>query len=178
MTRNELNTEYFNWMCGLVCERGRSYRKLMTYLHTVEFTYTIPLDDNRATDGIDLRYRFAYERDYNQAMIAEYLDDKPCSVLEMMVALVNRCEEETTDDPEVGNRTKLWFYNMIVSLGLKSMTDSAFDEEYVSHVIDRFLNRDYSPNGKGGLFTVKNYRRDMRRVEIWNQMHWFLDEVL
>jgi hypothetical protein len=136
------------------------------------------MDDNRAFDGMDLRYRFACKTGYSQAMVAHYLDDRQCSVLEMMVALVNRCEEEIMDDPDLGDRKKEWFLSMIKSLGLKQMTDSRFNPGYVDRVITRFLNRDYAPNGEGGLFTVNDSRCDMRRAEIWHQMNWYLDEIL
>ena len=178
MTEETLNKEYFDWMYGLVCDDRKPYQKLLARLHTIEFIYSLPMDDNRAVDGINLRYRFAYERDYHPAMIAEYLDNKPCSVLEMMVALVYRCEEQITDDPAFGDRKKQWFMSMIRSLGLIEMTNANLDEFRVDLAISRFLNREYRPNGEGGLFTVQEYRRDMRVVEIWYQMCWYLNEVL
>ena len=178
MTQETLSKEYFDWMCGLVCDERMPYQKLLRHLHTIEFMYTIPIDDNRAVDGVDLRYRFAYENNYHPAMIAEYIDNKPCSVLEMMVALAHRCEEQIMDDREYGNRTQQWFMAMIESLGLGDMTNSAFDELHVDIVITKFMNRDFKPNGEGGLFTVHHYRRDMRLVEIWYQMCWYLNEVL
>lgn len=178
MTQETINKEYFDWMCDLVCDRQSPYRKLVARLHELEFTYTLPMDDNRFTDGVDLRYRFAYDRDIHPAIIAEYLDNKPCSVLEMMVALINRFEEQIMDDPAIGDRKTQWFKSMLESLGLLEMTDSNFNEHKVDLAITRFLHRDYAPNGRGGLFTVENYRRDMRLVEIWYQMCWYLDEVL
>ena len=182
MNRNTLNNEYFQWMYDLVIgdepTRHSSYQRLLSYLHNREFVYTIGMDGNRAEDGIDLRYRFAYENDYDDAMVARYLDDKPCSILEMMVALAIRCEEHIMDNPDVGNRTGQWFWNMVETLGLISMDDRHFDERYTESVVDRFLNRDYKRNGKGGLFEVKNCRRDLRGVEIWYQMCWYLDSIL
>ena len=147
MTRDELNSEYFDWMCRLVLDprysRRVSYRKLLRFLHSVDFTYTISMDGNREEDGVELRYRFGYDNSYESAMISAYLDARPCSVLEMMIALAIRCEEHIMDDPDIGNRTGQWFWNMIVSLGLNSMTDARFDEEYADEVIERFLNREY-----------------------------------
>lgn len=183
MTRNELNSEYFNWMCQLVCDERRysrrlSYRKLLSFLNSVDFNYTIDMDGNREEDGIDLRYRFGYENSYESSMITAFLDDQPCSVLEMMIALAIRCEEHIMDDPDVGDRTGQWFWNMIVNLGLGSMTDDKFDECYVERVIDRFLNREYERDGEGGLFTVKHCKHDLRTVEIWYQMCWYLDEIV
>lgn len=182
MTRNELINLYFKWMCGLVCNKRYSkrpsYQKLLRYLHSIDFQYSIPRDDNRAADGEDLRYRFAYERRYDDVIIAEYLDDRPCSVLEMMIALALRCEEDIMDNPDLGDRKGQWFWEMLVNLGLGSMHDENFDEDYVDEVIERFHDRNYEPNGKGGLFTVENPPIDMRRAEIWYQMCWHLNEVL
>ena len=170
MTRREIDDKYFEWMYDLVCEgryaRGISYRKLLGYLHEVEFTYTISNDANRAEDGIDLRRRFPYG----------FALDGPCSVLEMMIALAIRCEESIMDDPKVGNRTGQWFWRMVTNLGLGSMSDNRFDEKLVKDVIERFLDRDYEPDGRGGLFTVCcDY--DLRDVEIWIQLGWYLNGI-
>lgn len=111
-------------------------------------------------------------------MIASYLDNRPCSVLEMLIALAFRCEEHIMTDPDIGNRMGQWFWNMIVSLGLGSMSDSRFDAAYTDDVISRFMNRKYKRNGEGGLFTVERCKYDMRTVEIWWQMNWYLDSIL
>ena len=58
------------------------------------------------------------------------------------------------------------------------MTDSKFDRDFVDDVIARFLNREYEPDGKGGLFTVKNCSNDMRKVEIWSQLSWYLGSIM
>lgn len=171
---------YFEWMYDKVA-KGRygksiSYVKLLLYLHTVDFTYTIPKDANRAADGVDLRYRFADE--FARIENAEDYLSGPCSVLEMMVALALRCEETIMDDPAYGDRTGQWFWGMIVSLGLGPMTDDCYEEEYVKERIDIFLRRGYEPNGKGGLFTVRNHSQDLRTVEIWYQLCWYLDTIL
>ena len=182
MTRSELNSKYFNWMCQLVLGRRHSkslsYRKLLRFLNRVDFFYTIPMDGNREGDGINLRYRFGYENSYKSSEITTYLDNRPCSVLEMMIALAIRCEEHIMDDPDIGNRTGQWFWNMIVNLCLGSMTDAKFDEDYANEVIERFLNRQYERNGEGGLFTVEHCNRDLRMVEIWYQMCWYLDKFV
>lgn len=181
MTRDELNNRYFDWMYQLVCSRkytrGLSYQKLLNHLHGIDFYYTIGMDGNRADDGIELRYRFGHENSYEESMIASYLDNRPCSVLEMMLALAIRCEEQIMDDPDIGDRTGRWFWDMIGNLDLGSMSDSIFDRNYVNDVVFRFLDRDYERNGEGGLFTVDN-GRDLRSVEIWYQMLWYLNDIL
>ena len=66
---------------------------------------------------------------------------------------------------------------MIASLGLNGMSDNHYDEKYVNDVINRFLDREYEPNGKGGLFTIRNCEHDLRDVEIWYQLCWYLDTI-
>lgn len=133
------------------------------------------MDENRYADGINLRYRFGDDNRVSQAEIATYLDTRPCSVLEMMLALAIRCEESIMSDPEIGDRTGQWFWNMIVSLHLGTMNDRRFDLAYTQQAVARFLNRAYKPNGEGGLFTLEHCRYDLREVEIWYQAMWYLD---
>lgn len=181
MTRIELEKEYFEWLRNLVCDctfaETISYDKLLAYLHDVEFTFIILKDGNRAEDGVDLRYRFADERcpELYYDEVDELLSG-PCSVLEMMIALALRCEETIMDDTEYGDRTGQWFWNMIVNLGLGDMMDSRFDFYHVEDVIAKFVNREYEPDGRGGLFRVRHCDYDMRDIEIWIQMMWYLDE--
>lgn len=178
--KKDLINEYFDWMYQLVCKdtKGVSYRKLLCQLYDITFDYTIAMDGNRAEDGIDLRYRFGYEHNIEGSAIASHLDNKDCSILEMMVALAIRLEEHIMDNPDIGDRTCKWFLNMIANLGLDKMTDEYYDRHHVTQIINRFLNRKYKRNGEGGLFTVHHNRIDMRSVEIWYQAMWYLDEVL
>lgn len=176
MTGNELKNRYLDWLCDLI--HPIAHHKLLAHLHGVDFFYKIALDGNRAEDGVELRYRFGCLFRYPEAEIAAYLDDRPCSVLEMMVALAVRAEEHIMVNPDIGNRTAEWFWGMVESLGLGSMTDERFDVNYVDKLIFRFLNRQHKPNGEGGLFTIKNYRRDLRSVEIWYQMCWYMNDIL
>ena len=176
MTRDEVIDAYFDWLYTLVCgkyySRETSYKRLLRYLHNVEFIYSIAMDENRAEDGVDLRRRFAKTDEE-----LDYLSG-PCTMFEMMVALAIRCEETIMDDASVGNRTGQWFWGMVVSLGLGAMIDSRFDIERVGDIVERFLYRDYEPNGEGGLFTIKNADVDLRDVEIWVQMCWYLDSII
>ena len=177
--RYRIREEYFDWLYELVCKQRYSnrisYKKLLTHLHNTVFRYSILKDQNRAEDGICLRYRFTDE--YYSIKDAEKYLKGPCSVLEMMVALAVRCEENIMDDPNIGDRTGQWFWEMIGNLGLGSMNDTRFDIIYVDEVISKFLDRKYSPDGRGGLFTIKNCDCDLRKVEIWYQLCWYLDSI-
>ena len=180
--RDRILNEYFEWMIRLVCDgkysRGLSWRQLFRLLHETEFIYILEMDGNRADDGIDLRYRFAFDSGYNERTIDEVMSDEPCSILEMMVALAQRCEEHITDDPDSGNRTGKWFFEMIESLGLLDMDDSHFEKIIAADILDCFMRREYRSDGRGGLFTISDSEHDMREAEIWYQMNWYLDSIL
>lgn len=178
MTQMKVVNAYFDWMYDLVSgrrfARGISYRKLLLHLHDVEFIYSIPRDANRADDGIRLRDRFADEEDFPDADL--YLEG-PCSVLELMVALALYCEEHIMDDPVIGNRTGQWFWIMITNLGLGGMDDKKYDPRKVDEVMERFLRREYEPDGAGGLFKVRNCEDDLRDLEIQYQLYRFINSI-
>lgn len=179
MFRDQIINDYFEWLWNFTKCRGHSQnRKIITLLHNIEFRYSIPMDANREEDGIDLRYRFITEvgipKNYQE--VYEYLDG-PCSVLEMMIALAIRCEESIMDDPDIGDRTSEWFWLMMKNLGLDYMSDRKFNRDIAEEKISIFLDRKYKRNGEGGLFVV-NGRRDLRKVEIWYQMCWYLDTIM
>lgn len=173
-----VNSDYFEWMYDLVCDRRFpatvTYRQLLTFLHEVEFVYFVPYDENRAADGIALRYHYCL---LHECLHLERYLTGPCSVLEMMIALAIRCEG-LADDPGLGDRTAQWFWEMITTLGLGSMQDSNYNEWFVNDVITRFLNREYEPDGRGGLFRVRDWNRDMRTAEIWHQLMAYINSMV
>jgi hypothetical protein len=183
MTRQDIRNEYFDWLSSIVCgdryAKQISYKNLLAHLHNIEFSYIIPRDQNRAEEGEALRYRFAITQGYeDSADEIVYILDGPCSVFEMMVALAIYCEENIMDDPHIGNRTGQWFWNMIANLGIGGMQNDRYDPRHVDYVIERFLNRDYEPDGRGGLFRIVGCEYDLRDMEIWKQLCWYLDTIV
>lgn len=173
---------YFSWISLLAIkddEVRNRYSILLENLWRTPFVYIIPLDENRAIDGTRLRYRFGYLHGYTEEEIYNGIDNgRPCSVLEMMVALAFRSEEHIMQNPSNGDRTSQWFIDMLDNLRLLSMTNDNFDENYFGRCMHIFMSREYSPNGRGGLFTVKYPRRDMRYTEIWYQCMWYFEELM
>lgn len=182
MTRDDVLNQYFEWLFDTVCgtrfASDISFRKLITHLHNTEFRYLIKGDENRAREGANLRHRFALLKLPNipEHEILDILTG-PCSVLEMMVALAIYCEEHVMDNPQYGDRTGQWFWNMVVTLGLGDQMDNRYDKRLVTETLERFMNRKYSPNGQGGLFMIRNCKRDLRKVGIFHQMCWYLDTI-
>ena len=80
--------------------------------------------------------------------------------------------------PRASTFSEYLFWIMLDNLGLSEMDDMHFDINIVEQAVDRFLDRDYMADGDGGLFILEFPRRDLRGVEIWYQMCWYLDELL
>lgn len=173
-----LRKDYFEWMYSTVCD-GRfanenSYRDLISYLDRVEYRWILPDDANRAADGEQsLRWRFLF---WNGMEDRIYELKGSCTVLEMILAMAFRCEE-IMDDAVIGDRTAQWFWDMINNLGLGGMTDRRFDINYVEDVVNTFLDRKFNPDGHGSLFVVRNCHTDLRDVNIWTCMLWYLDNI-
>ena len=178
MRRNtRIEQDYFEWIYGIVCNdrfsEDNSYRMILEHLNEIELIYLIQKDDNRAKDGVKLRYRYGYFT-HNYGIEDDILG--PCSVLEMMVALAIRCEETIMCNTKLGDRTGQWFWSMVNNLELGSMTDRNYDQEYVDQCAHRLLYREYDADGRGGLFTVRNCEYDLRKMEIWSQLMRYISD--
>lgn len=185
MGNNDILAEdYYIWLLHFVEDseyKTCDYTKLLNKLWNTEFYSILNYDDNRIADGLDLRNEFA---DLEVIHIYYLADNLPeyCTVLEMMIALAKRLENDILYDEKYGDRTSKWFWMMVENLGLADSYDGYFREYYVQSVLERFLERQYKPNGKGGLFVVNSGQKsgqiDMRGTEIWYQAQYFLDEIL
>lgn len=173
--KNETMLAYQDYLLSFVCDeyQTRYFSRLLSMLMEVPFEPTnVGLDSNRALDGLALREHYAkiYKIDISK------LGTK-CSVLEMMIALAIRCEQEYMSDNELGDRTNRWFWYMIRSMGLLGMDDGRMEDEQAYSIIQNMLYRRYERDGRGGLFYVKNCQRDLREDEIWTQMNQYLISI-
>lgn len=170
-----LDDQYLEWLyrrIGVVRNRNpaRSYWELAKQLYTMKFTWSVPNDDNRAADGVDLREAFLCEQDLDADDDWLMLD---CSVLEMLVALAQRTSFESAGDPGT------WFWRMMDHLDLRHYTDDQYSvgvAEEIDHAIQTVLDRTYDRDGRRGLFPLNHARENQRSVELWYQMSAYLLE--
>lgn len=176
----DIQREYYEWLCDLATGMRhirQRYHVLLKLLHDTEFIWDFPLDENRAADGVDLRWEFAAEHDIPDDAIDATIGREPCSVLEMMVGLANRCENQIMENDAFGSRVSYWFEIMLRSSGLYLETNVGFRDKRYQNTITNLLTRNYDPDGRGGWFYVPGFDRDMRETEIWYQMHAYLETV-
>lgn len=151
------------------------YYQLIQYLDETDYYWSVPLDEDRATNGIALRRRWAKETGIPEEDVNFVFQDRRCSVLEMLVAICLDAEERIMWDFDIGNQSSRWFWMIMGNLGIACMNDILFDYDYVEQSINKMLNRDYEYDGtNGGPFIVPNPRRDLRQVNYWMQFMWYL----
>ncbi len=160
---------YFNWLCSLMDPTGMT-SDLMKLLFELPFMYQKSGDEARAKDGLSLRTRYLSESENNELDYSE-----PCSVLEMMVALAFRAED-ILYDPSDGTHAPSIFWQMVMNMGIMKTENDQFDYYDARQKIFRMMGRRYTSNGKGGLFRIPNCKEDLREVELWYQMLWYVNK--
>jgi len=165
--------EYFEYLLGIVWKEG--YNELLAQLYQHPFTHFVPNDDNRAADGKHLREEFLIER----SRMGSFSFPPTCTFLEMLIALSYRVEYQLFDMP-YGLDARAAFWTLIENLELGWCTDAAFNSDDGVGIIAekvRVVNtRDYEGDGYGGLFPLREPKKDQRKVEIWYQMMAYLME--
>lgn len=162
---------YFNWLYSKVASvawptPSLTFWTLLRDLHSIEFVWLIPGDDNRAVDGLELRTEFLnlVETDQDPCWM-----NIGCSVLEMLISFSRRAEFQTEVD------ARSWFWIFMENLDLDELNDAGtYDSRVTADILDQFLWRTYSRKGEGGLFPLRNPEHDQRKIEIWYQFCEYL----
>lgn len=176
---SELDEAYLSWLYSQVASvktraRNRTYWSLLRQLHSVEFVWLVPRDDNRAEHGRALRDEFL--RDGAVVVSGDVSDDwlsAGCTMLEMLIALARVLAFEVDGEP------RAWFWHLIEILDLEQFNDREYDHhacEVIEEATTRVIWRLYAPNGVGGLFPLRNPAEDQRVVELWYQASAYLLE--
>ena len=166
---------YWSWLMDIV-KFPSNYSKLGNFLASEQFTWINPMDGNRADDGIGMRLMYARVSGMS-VVSSDIYSDMSCTVLEMLVALSYRIEQDLMGTPGDDHPEK-WFWEFMHNLGIDAESDDVFDENYVSLVIDTWLNRGFRRNGIGSPFPLTRAFGDQRRKEIWVQVQGYLNEKL
>jgi hypothetical protein len=179
--KTEVSTEqaYFVWLCELVHvqQENSSYYNLFSDLFEKPFRYSIEQDENRALDGLAICQYFCDE----EGVVFEYdSGERPCSVLEVLIALAKRMDFEISDPDFDGDNTAKYFWEMLGNLGLTVYSDDMYyqlDGSFnVDVILNVFLDRTYQPDGHGGVFPLRRPSVDQRYIELWYQMNAYILE--
>ena len=180
MNDMDLYVEYYNWLLNKI-EFGNFtelYIGLLRRMFGTAYFSALPIDENRASDGKDLRYFFCEETGYDLDDLNLAVGDS-CTVLEMLIAFADLIANKELGNAEKGDRTPDWFWRMVKNLGLLDYPGEYLPLELrleVTTIIQNWLNRNINYDGSGGLFPLKNPPGDERNVEFLYQMRAYLNE--
>lgn len=167
MTR-QIEDEYFYWLTSqieLPADNPHTYNDLFRRMHETEFVWHIPHDDDRAQDGLDLRGQFLNGRRYK----FKY----GVSVLEVLIALSIRVAFTA------GGHAPYWAWQLIENLRLDRRPDP-FNKgraDRVDETLEALIWRTYQRDGKGGFFPLNQANEDQTKIDIWNQMNAYVNEI-
>ena len=166
----DLYLEYFGWLTAWVNDsehNAAQYTEVLWKLYDTKFVVSMERDQNRVDDALDFRSRFVpFRLDFH------------VSILEIMISMAARIEDTIMKNTSEEDRTSVWFWDMMNSLGLANQNDVLFDDQYVLEVLHDFNNRKYERNGVGSLFVTRDRSKDMREMELWFQMHARFHDIL
>jgi hypothetical protein len=163
---------YFHWLEAQVREEGhqrRTYTDLLMLMHSKEFVWLIPNDDNRIHDGMDLRREFIHETEAPNWVKFE----EPCSVLEVLVGLSRRVAFAA------GGNAEGWAWQLLINLDLERMSDPLSQRKAakVDQILEALIWRTYNPDGSGGFFPLSWPEEDQTKIELWYQMSAYVNEI-
>ena len=165
------NLKYLMWLCNRVGLDTKKYKRLASALYRMPFEWpgSIPMDSNRAQDGVMLRYYYNQETGNTPPS-----DDLGCSVLEMLVALAERMDSIIGEPGII--QYDVWFGIFMANLELYDETDEFFREGEVKEVVSNMMHREIDYDGIGGLFPLARPYEDQRDLSIWDQMSCYINE--
>lgn len=157
------------------------YSRLSRILFGIPFRSMVSMDVNRASDGIYMREDYIDHHPGSEYEVSCHLDGE-CSVLEFLTSFAARVDEATSY-----RKTRIqWVSYFIRNMGLIEFDDRFFgdnperDDELecaVDERVARTLDRRYNYDGSnGGLFVLRKPPCDLRTVEYWWQMQYYVLE--
>ena len=153
---------YYDWLLGIVhvTDYG-DYGMLMDDLANTEYVWPSGMytrqEANRVADAYTLREIFLDETGENA------VNESFVSLLEVLIALARRAEDDILYDYRYDDRTADWFWEWIDNLELAQYDDNNYDPDSVLLIIEDFMNR-----RNIGLLGRQKYVRKMK--SLWEQM--------
>lgn len=169
----DLEEDYFHWLlffCNL--DEEKNYYYGFRVLLNIPFRLKKPRDINRSIDGskwkkkYPIPHRFLEEKEEIQEFF-----DKEVSVLEVLLGLALRVDQEITGEMSEEDHPEAFFMEMMRNLKLSELS-----EREIRTKMTRWMNGTYKKNGEGTPFPVKNKVVDQREREIWDQMQAYIRE--
>jgi hypothetical protein len=172
----ELKENYLRWLeAQLKDEHGpeKSFWDLLNLMFEKPFGWLdhVPMDENRAVDGTDLRVDFAHSIGRRPETVKELFG--PCTFVELIIGLSRRMAFVA------GGSAPGWAWQLLQNLEMHRLSDPLTPSKArrADEIMDRVIQRTYRPDGTGGLFPLAWPEEDQRKVELWYQLNSFIEEL-
>jgi|SRR3954466_9306880 hypothetical protein len=179
--RETVTEDYLRWLEPQLRDEyantTKTYRELRDIMFAKEFTWTVPMDDNRLQDGQDLRVEFVSMMPgsirIKQDTADILLTVAPVSFLEVLISLSRKMAFVA------GGDAPGWAWHLLTNLELHRMADTLTRPKRlkIEEILNTVIDRTYLPNGQGGFFPLAWPEEDMTRVELWYQMNAYIAEL-
>lgn len=157
---------YFEWLISQIdIRKNKTYFYVFERMHNLEFVWTVPNDDNRIQDALDVRREFMDQ-------INGHLNLASATLLEILISLSRRAEFITSESAH------LWAWRLLKNLKLTNLSDPVTNSEAqkIDDILEALVWRTYSSSGEGGFFPLKYPKEDQTKVEIWYQLNAYVIE--
>lgn len=146
------------------------YWGLVNLMFDKEFTWSVPHDDNRIADALQLRNEFSDETRFRRSQVERL---GPCSFLEVLIGLSRRLAFIA------GGEAPGWAWILMGNLELQNMKDPLSTRKInrINSIMDTVIERRYSPDGMGGFFPLAWPDDDQTVIELWYQMNFYVEEL-
>lgn len=162
--------DYGDWLHHKYFIGRKNYKMLLNELLNSQFIFVLERDANRMEDGAYLRDQYFMENGISGSFL-----DRPISILEVLLALAIRIDNEYVGSPN-DPRPDMIFWEFLSNLRLTEYQDSRFNVRKIHEILDFWMYRRYKYDGNGGIFPLKNPKNDQKKVELWDQTMAYLTE--
>lgn len=146
------------------------YSNLLFQLFNTPFAAVLIRDENRVSDGEDIRVRF-----FNHMGLSGSFNGHDVSILEVILALSDRVDREYTGNP-LDPHPEIIFWELLGNLGVDKFDNNHYNSVEIDEILAIWINREFDFNGNGSLFPLKNPEEDQTCVELWGQCMAYLSE--
>jgi hypothetical protein len=169
---------YFDWLYDQVKPNNDitsqlSFTTLCNHMHSIAFKDLVNWDANRIVEAGELRKIFLDRHPDVGPMERGDILFPDISIFEVLVALSEKANFMLDYSRE------WWFSKFIENLDLGKYNDvymMTHNEWPAVRKLRTFNDRSYKPDGRGGLFPLKQPDADQREVELWYQMAAYATE--
>ena len=173
----DIKKAYFNWLCDYICDKKHEkidYIPLLDKLFSMKFVVKLSRDENRISDGEDLRTQFLDEEGIDDRYLYEF-DDMDVSILEVLIGIAKRLSFQVDNSIE-GMYTNEHFWEILRNLDIEKYSSDNYKAVNISEKCDVWMSRRFKSDGSGSIFPLKNPESDQRKEEIWVQMSNYIWE--